>query len=227
METIFSRTEELIGADNLEKLHMAKVAVFGIGGVGSFVAEGLARAGIGELMLVDKDVINITNCNRQIHATTKTVGYSKVEVMKQRLIDINPEIKISTFQELYIPNNTTIPIDSSYSYIVDAVDTVTAKIGLVELAKKIMVPIISCMGTGNKIEPTMLQVEDISKTSICPLAKVMRQELRKRGIYHLKVVYSKETPLKSQNNVISSIVFVPSVAGMIIASEVIKDLLKK
>ncbi len=227
METIFSRTEELIGADNLEKLHMAKVAVFGIGGVGSFVAEGLARAGIGELMLVDKDVINVTNCNRQIHATTKTVGYSKVEVMKQRLIDINPEIKISTFQELYIPNNTTIPIDSSYSYIVDAVDTVTAKIGLAELAKKIMVPIISCMGTGNKIEPTMLQVEDISKTSICPLAKVMRQELRKRGIYHLKVVYSKETPLKSQNNVISSIVFVPSVAGMIIASEVIKDLLKK
>ncbi len=227
MKEIFKRTESLIGTENLEKLIKSKVAIFGIGGVGSFAVEGLVRAGIGEIVLIDKDTVDITNCNRQIHATTKTIGKLKVEAMKERVIEINPEIKVTYYNEFYLPDNGETLIDSSYSYIIDAMDNVTAKISLIRQSIKKNIPIISCMGTGNKIEPTKLKVEDISKTSICPLAKIMRRELRKNGILHLKVVYSTETPKNQGNKEISSISFVPSVAGMIIASEVVKDLLNK
>ena len=170
MKEIFKRTESLIGTENLEKLIKSKVAIFGIGGVGSFAVEGLVRAGIGEIVLIDKDTVDITNCNRQIHATTKTIGKLKVEAMKERVIEINPEIKVTYYNEFYLPDNGETLIDSSYSYIIDAMDNVTAKISLIRQSIKKNIPIISCMGTGNKIEPTKLKVEDISKTSICPLA---------------------------------------------------------
>ena len=235
----FSRTAMVIGEDGIEKLNNSKVAIFGIGGVGSFVVEGLVRAGVQNFILVDKDVIDITNLTRQIHATTKTIGKDKVEVMKQRILDINPNAKVEIFKEFFMPDSKTKIIDKSIDYIVDAVDTVTAKIELVIQAKKLGIPIISAMGTGNKLDPTRFEVTDIYKTSICPLAKVMRKELRKIGIEKLKVVYSKEEPIISskihnkeeqENNkkqVPGSVSFVPSVAGMIIAGEVIKDLQKE
>ena len=232
----FSRTEKLIGKENIEKLHKAKVMIFGIGGVGSFVVEGLARVGIGNFILVDKDDIDITNLNRQIHATYKTIGQAKVEVMKERILSINPDAKIKIYKEFYLPGNDNIKIDNTISYIVDAMDTVTAKIDLIAKVKKLNIPIISAMGTGNKLDPTKLEITDISKTSICPLAKVMRKELRKRNIYNLKVVYSKEEPIKVKPNISEdgkrlkqapgSVSFVPSVAGLIIASEIVKDIIK-
>lgn len=233
----FSRTELLIGEEGLEKLKRAKVAVFGIGGVGSYTVEALARAGVGELVLIDKDEISITNLNRQIHSTHKTLGRSKVEVMKERILEINPEAKVSTFEEFYMPDNAEKMMDATYSYIVDAVDTVTAKIDLVVRANEGNIPIISAMGAANKLDPTKFEVADIYKTSVCPLAKVMRKELKSRGIKHLKVVYSKEEPVKSEKylseesvpgkkTVPGSISFVPSVMGLIIAGEVIKDLIK-
>ena len=224
----FSRTELLIGKENIEKLKNAKVAIFGIGGVGSFVVEGLARAGIGNFILVDKDVVDITNLNRQIIATRKTVGKPKVEVAKERILEINPDANVEIYQEFFTPESRNL-FDNSISYIVDAIDTITAKIELVVRANKLNIPIISSMGTGNKLDPTKFEVTDIYKTSICPLAKVMRKELRKRNIEKLKVVYSKEEPIKIKNNlqnVPGSISFVPSVAGLIIAGEVIKDVIK-
>ena len=232
----FSRTELLIGKEALEKLNKSKVAVFGIGGVGSYVVEGLARSGVGNFILVDNDDVAFSNINRQIIATTKTVGKSKVEVAKDRILEINPEANVEIYKEFFMPETEGI-IDESITYIVDAIDTVTAKIELVMRANKLNIPIISSMGTGNKLDPTKFEITDIHKTSVCPLAKVMRRELKDRGIKKLKVIYSKEEPVKincdisneeNTNNkrVPASISFVPSVAGLIIAGEVIKDIIK-
>lgn len=222
----FSREERLIGKENLEKLNKSKVAVFGIGGVGSFVVEGLARAGIGKFLLVDNDKIDITNINRQIHANITTVGKNKVDVMKERILSINSEAEVNVSTEFFMPGSKLV--DSSLDYIVDAIDTVTGKIELVCKANELNIPIISAMGTGNKLDPTKFEVTDIYKTSVCPLAKVMRKELRSKGIPKLKVVYSKEEPLKPNDGdykTPSSISFVPSVAGLIIAGEVVKDII--
>ena len=230
------RTEMLIGKEAVQKLEKAKVAIFGIGGVGSFVVEGLIRAGVGNLVLIDPDNISITNLNRQIHATHSTIGKSKVEVMKQRVLDINPDANVEIYKGNELEDGEENIINSSFSYVVDAVDTVTTKIRLIERAKKVNVPIISCMGTGNKLNPSKFEITDIYKTTICPLAKVMRKELRKRNIQDLKVLYSKEEPIKvdidiGKNNldikklVPGSISFVPSVAGLMIAGEVIKDII--
>ena len=244
----FSRTELVIGKEGVEKLNNAKVAIFGLGGVGSFVLEGLVRAGIGNFVLIDDDKICLTNLNRQILATRKTVGQAKVEVAKQRILDINPNANVEIHQEFFMPETEGI-LDNSIDYIVDCIDTVTAKIELVMRAEKLNIPIISCMGTGNKLDPTRFEVTDIYKTSICPLAKVMRKELRNRGIKKLKVVYSKEPPITpiedmsiscrahcicppgterkctQRRQVPGSNAFVPSVVGLIIAGEVIKDLI--
>lgn len=228
----FSRSELLIGKDSLEKLKNAKVAIFGIGGVGSYVLEGLVRAGVGNFVLVDKDDVDITNINRQIIATTSTIGKPKVEVAKSRALDINPDINIQIYKEFFTPETKGI-VDKSLTYIVDAVDNVTAKIELAVRADKLNIPIISSMGTGNKLDNTKFEITDISKTSVCPLAKVIRKELRKRNIKKLKVVYSKEEPIKVENidtktgkNTPGSVSFVPSVAGLTIAGEIVKDILK-
>ncbi len=225
----FSRTEMLIGKENLEKLKNAKVAIFGIGGVGSFVVEGLARAGVGNFILVDNDKVEESNLNRQIIATTKTIGKLKVEVCKERILEINPDANIEIYPEFFMPETPDI-FNNTVDYIIDAIDTVTAKIELVLRANKLNIPIISSMGTGNKIDPTKFEISDIYKTSVCPLAKVMRKELKTRGIKKLKVVYSKEEPVKISNaegtkkQKPGSISFVPSVAGLMIAGEVVKDL---
>lgn len=227
MSNQFSRTELLIGKQGIEKLQKAKIAIFGIGGVGSFVVEALARAGIGKFLLVDKDTVDITNLNRQIIATTKTIGRSKVEVAKERILEINPNAEVEIYQEFFMPDSQGI-LDDTVDYIVDAVDTVTAKIELVMRANQHNIPIISCMGTGNKLDATKFEVADLYQTSVCPLAKVMRKELRTKGIKELKVVYSKEEPIKSketEEHVPGSISFVPSVAGLIITGEVIKDII--
>ena len=226
----FSRTELLIGKEGIEKLHNAKVAVFGIGGVGSFVVEGLARAGIGNSVLVDNDTVSLTNLNRQLIATHKTIDMPKVEVAKQRILEINPNANVEIHQELFMPETQGI-LDESIDYIVDCVDTVTAKIELVVRANKLNIPIISSMGTGNKLDPTRFEVTDIFKTSVCPLAKIMRKELKNSGIKILKVVYSKEEPIKpgectEEKVKAGSISFVPSVAGLIVAGEVVKDIIK-
>lgn len=230
-ESAFCRTKILIGDEGLEKLKNAKVAVFGVGGVGSFVVEALARAGVGNFVLIDKDQVSLSNINRQLIATHKTIGQLKVDVAKKRILSINPEAKVETFAEFFMPGNTDI-LNNSITYIVDAIDTVTAKIELVMQAQKLGIPIISSMGTGNKLNPCLFEITDIYKTQVCPLAKVMRKELKQRGVKHLKVLYSKEDPKKSgiigENGkaIPGSISFVPSVAGLIIAGEVIKDLLK-
>lgn len=219
------RTELLIGIKGIEKLKKATVLIYGIGGVGSYVAEGLARAGVGKLILVDPDDISITNINRQIHAIRSTVGKSKVEVMKERVLDICPETIVETYRPEDIENGEEYLIDEKISYVVDAVDTVSTKIKLVERAKDMDVPIISSMGAGNKLSPEKFEISDIYKTSVCPLAKKMRKELKQRGIKKLKVVYSKEEAIKIESKVPGSISFVPSVAGLIIAGEVVKDLI--
>lgn len=228
----FSRTELLIGKQAIEKLKQAKVAVFGIGGVGSYVVEGLARAGVGSFILVDKDIVDKTNINRQIIATQKTIGLKKVEVAKQRILDINPYAVVEIHSEFFMPNSPDL-FDKKTDYVIDCIDTITSKLELIVRAKNMNIPIISCMGTGNKLDPTKFEVTDISKTSVCPLAKVIRKELRNRGINTLKVVYSKEEPVKAnifgeetKKEIPGSISFVPSVAGLIIAGEVIKDLIK-
>ena len=237
MSTQFARTELLIGQEGIEKLKNAKVAIFGIGGVGSYVVEGLARAGIENFLLIDNDEVAESNINRQIIATHKTIGRPKVEAAKQRVLEINPKAQIEIHQEFFMPETVGI-IDDTITYIVDAIDTVTAKIELVERANKLNIPIISSMGTGNKLDPTKFEVTDIYKTSVCPLAKVMRKELRNRNIKKLKVVYSKEEPIEIEQRsndeeakirkkqVPGSISFVPSVAGLIIAGEVVKDIIK-
>ena len=244
----FSRTELLIGKEALERLSKAHVAVFGIGGVGVYVVEALVRSGIGKFDLIDDDKVCLTNLNRQIIATRDTIGRYKVEVMRERILSINSDAEVTTHRCFYLPENARDFDFSSYDYVVDAVDTVTAKLEIVMRAKESNIPVISCMGVGNKLNPTQLEIADIYKTSVCPLAKVMRRELRKRGVDKLKVLYSKEEPITplddsedtcrehcvcppgttrkcTQRRAIpGSISFVPSAAGLIIASEVVKDL---
>ena len=239
----FSRTELIFGHEGMERLYGARVAIFGIGGVGGYTAEALARSGVGELDLIDDDRVCLTNLNRQIFATRKTVGKFKVDVAEERILEINPKAVVHTYKTFYAPNTA-----DQYDYIVDAIDTVTGKLELVEQAVKSGTPIISSMGAGNKVDPTAFRVADISKTSVCPLARVMRRELKKRGIRHLKVVYSEEPPLTpiddmaiscrthcicppgtarkctQRRQVPGSNAFVPSVVGLIIAGEVAKDL---
>ena len=192
----FSRSELLLGKDTMDRLANMKVAVFGVGGVGSYVCEALVRSGVGSFILIDSDSISLSNVNRQIHATLKTVGKSKVEVMKERMLDVNPNCNVITYEEFYLPNNHSNIITDDISYIVDAIDTISAKIDIIVEAKKKNIPIISAMGAGNKLDPTRFEVTDIYKTSVCPLAKVMRRELKKREITSLKVVYSKEEPIE-------------------------------
>lgn len=231
MENWLNRTEMLIGKENIEKLKNSTVVVFGCGGVGSYTVEALIRSGIENVTVIDNDVVDITNINRQLIADTTTVGTPKVDVVKHRALNINPQINITAFQEFANASNFDEFIPKNCNYIVDAIDSVKSKIELVEYSKIHDIPLISCMGTGNKLNPTMLEVSDISKTSVCPLAKVMRKELKNRGITQLKVVYSKEEPKRfnadeTLKRTPSSISFVPSVAGLIIASEVVKDLIK-
>ena len=235
MNKQFSRTEMLIGSEGLEKLQKARVAVFGIGGVGGYAVEALARAGIGALDLVDNDIVDISNINRQIIALHSTIGQPKVEVAAARLKDINPDIKLKINKTFYLPENKEQFNFKEYDYVIDAIDTVAGKISLIEQAVEAGVPIISAMGAGNKLDASKLEITDISKTHTCPLAKVMRKELRQRGINHVKVVYSTEAALKPQiceentarRQTPGSISFVPSVMGLLIAGEVIKDLLQK
>ena len=224
-ENRFSRTEALLGEKAMERLKKARVAVFGIGGVGGHVVEALVRSGVGAVDIVDSDKVCLSNLNRQIIATESSIGKYKVDVMKERILDINPEAVVNVHKCFYLPETKDEFDFSQYSYVVDAVDTVTAKIQLVMEAAEAGVPIISSMGAGNKLDPTAFQVADIYKTSVCPLAKVMRRELKKRGIKKLKVVYSREQPVV-KNAVPASVAFVPSVVGLIIAGEVIKDLAK-
>ena len=225
MENQFERTEKLIGKENMQKLHNTKVAIFGIGGVGSYVVEGLVRAGIENFVLVDNDKISVSNINRQIHATHETIGNYKVEEMEKRILKINPNAKVEKYNIFFMPDTKEQIINKKIDYIVDAIDTVTAKIEIIKQAKMLNIPIISSMGTGNKLDPTKIEVTDLYKTTICPLAKVMRKELRKENIENLKVVYSKEEPIKTGDRIPGSVSFVPSVAGLIIASEIVKDLI--
>ena len=221
MENQFERTELLLGKDAIQKLKNAHVAVFGVGGVGGFVVEALVRSGVGEIDVIDKDTVSLSNINRQIIALHSTVGQPKVEVIKNRALDINPNVKINAFETFFLPDTADMFDFSKYDYVVDAIDTVKAG-----------VKIISSMGAGNKLDPTLFEVSDIYKTSVCPLARVMRRELKARGIKKLKVVYSKEEAIKipspdGERPVPGSIAFVPSVAGLIIAGEIIKDLVKE
>lgn len=244
----FSRTELLLGAPALAKLSASHVAVFGVGGVGSFTVEGLVRSGVGKLTLVDDDCICLTNLNRQLPATISTIGRPKVEAMRDRILDINPRAEVIIQQKFYLPDTAEELLAGNFDYIVDAMDTVTAKLDLVVRAKQRGIPVISCMGAGNKLDPTKFEVADISDTTDCPLARVVRRELKKRGISSLKVIYSREKPLTpskegacgrdcicppgsartcaARRSVPGSISFVPSVAGLIIAGEVIKDLIR-
>ena len=233
----FSRTELLIGAEALERIRKATVMVFGVGGVGSHCIEALARSGVGKLILIDNDTVSLTNINRQSIALHSTIGRYKTEVMKEKIADICPEIQVETYEMFVLPENLESLFVEKPDYIVDAIDTVTAKIALVQLAQRMDIPIISSMGTGNKLHPELFEIADLSKTSVCPLCKVMRKELKARGIYHLKVLYSKEKPVdvsardcgeeKGQRRSLpGSISFVPPTAGLLIAGEVIRELAK-
>ena len=229
--SVFERSEALLGKTAIEKLNASRVAVFGIGGVGSYVVEALGRCGIGHIELFDGDTVSESNINRQLVATTKTVGLPKVNVSAEHLKEINSEIEAVPHILFYSAENADDIDFSEFDYIVDAIDTVTSKLLIIEKAYAAGVPVISSMGTGNKLDPTRFEVADISKTSVCPLARVMRRELKNRGINHLKVVYSKEEPIKhglTENGkpIPGSVSFVPSAAGLIIAGEVIKDLIK-
>lgn len=245
----FSRSELILGKDSMKKLEESTVAVFGIGGVGSYTVEALSRCGVGHLVLVDDDCVCLTNINRQLHATTKTIGMSKVEIMKNRVLEINPKAVVDIYKSFYSSESAGQLLRMDYSYVVDAIDTISSKIDMVERCINMGIPIISCMGAGNKLDPTQFRVSDIYKTSIDPIAKVMRKELRKRGVSSLKVVYSMEEPLKTagedessckancicppgttrkcsdRRQVPGSVSFVPSAAGLILAGEVIKDLI--
>ena len=233
----FSRTQILLGEEAMEKLFKARVAVFGIGGVGGYTVEALARCGVGALDLIDSDTVSASNINRQILATHSTVGRLKVDVAKDRVLDINPDCKVRTYPIFYLPDTASQFDFTQYDYIVDCIDTVTGKLQLVERAVEVGTPIICSMGTGNKLDPSAFQAADISKTSMCPLARIMRKELKKRGINHLKVVYSQEEALApavdeeelkrtGKRQIPGSVSFVPGTAGLILAGEVIKDLIK-
>ena len=234
----FSRTQMLLGEDAMARLYGAKVAVFGVGGVGGYVVEALARCGIGRLDLCDSDTVSVSNINRQILATHSTVGMLKVEAAKRRIADINPACEVRTYPFFYLPDTADRFDFTEYDYIVDCIDTVTGKLQLVERAVAAGTPIICSMGTGNKLDPAAFQVADISKTSMCPLARIMRKELKKRGIHHLKVVYSQEEARKpdvdeeelkriGKRQIPGSVAFVPGAAGLILAGEVVKDLIEK
>lgn len=223
MKEQFSRTAQLLGNENVENLFDKHVIVFGVGGVGGYVVEALARSGIGKISIVDNDVVNESNINRQIIALHSTVGMQKVEVLKNRILDINPECQVFVYNQFFLPENSNDFDFSIYDYVVDAVDTVTAKLEIIKKSKESNVPVISSMGTGNKLNPMGFKVSDISKTKICPLARVMRNELKKRGISKVKCVYSEENPV-IQTQTPASVAFVPPVAGLLIASEVVKDL---
>lgn len=230
---MFSRFELLIGEENLNRLQDKHVIVFGVGGVGGYVVEALVRSGIGHMTIVDNDEVSLTNLNRQIIATQQTIGQKKVNVMKERILSINPDCDIETLELFYLPENADQIDLTQYDYVVDAIDTITSKIELAVRCEQLHVPLMSSMGTGNKMNPAMLEVSDIYKTSVCPLAKVMRRELKARRVKHLKVIYSKELPMKPRQSneqtnkriVPGSTAFVPSSAGLLIASEVIKDLI--
>ncbi len=225
MKEQFCRTAQLLGNENVEKLFDKHVIVFGVGGVGGYVVEALARSGVGKISIVDNDVVNESNINRQIIALHSTVGMQKVDVLKNRILDINPECQVFVYNQFFLPENSKDFDFSIYDYVVDAVDTVTAKLEIIKKSKESNVPVISSMGTGNKLNPMGFKVSDISKTKVCPLARVMRNELKKRGISKVKCVYSEENPV-IQTQTPASVAFVPSVAGLLIASEVIKDLVK-
>ncbi len=234
MKEEFCRTSLLIGEDGIEKLNNAKVAVFGVGGVGGYVVEALARSGVGSFVLVDKDDVSVSNINRQIIALQSTVGKNKVDVMRDRILDINPQANVEVHRTFFLPDNSDEFDFSQYTYVVDAVDTVTAKLEIIMKAKEANVPVISSMGAGNKLDPTAFRVSDIYKTNVCPLAKVMRRELKARGVKKLKVVYSEEQPMSpdtsklqspdEKKRIPGSVAFVPSVVGLIIAGEVVKDI---
>ena len=225
MSDRFQRLKLLIGGENFSKLGTSTVAIFGIGGVGSFTVEALARSGVGRLVLIDKDNIDETNINRQIHALGSTVGKSKVEVMRERILDINPSAQVDTIQKFFLPAESVEDFFiCRYDYVVDAIDTLTAKIFLVEECTRRGIKIISSMGAGNKLDATRFKVSDIFQTSVDPVAKIMRKKLKERGIKNLKVVYSDEQPLPVKD-FIGSVAFVPSVAGLILAGEVVKDLI--
>ncbi len=236
MDNRFQRTELLLGDKAMEKLKSARIAVFGVGGVGGYAVEALARSGVGALDLIDSDKVALSNINRQIIATSDTVGEYKVEVAKARVLSINPECKVNIYKMFYLPETADSFDFTQYDYVIDAVDTVKAKLSLIESAKAANTPIICAMGAGNKLDPTMFEVSDIYKTSVCPLARVMRTECRKRGIKSLKVVYSKEPPKRpvrpvdpdnpNRRDTPASVSFVPSVAGLIIAGEVVKDIVE-
>lgn len=231
MEEQNSRTALLLGTEAIDSLKNSHVAVFGVGGVGGFTVEALARAGVGAIDLIDNDSISESNINRQLIALHSTVGRPKVEVFAERIADINPSCRVTTHKLFFLPDNSDAISFDGFDYVVDAVDTVSGKLEIIRRSKALGIPVISSMGAGNKLDPTMFEVEDIYKTSVCPLAKVMRYELKRRGIKKLKVVYSKEKPLKhgaeaDGRRIPASCAFVPSVAGLIIAGEVIKDLTK-
>ena len=229
MNDQFQRTRMLIGQEDLDKLAAAKVLVFGVGGVGGYVCEALCRGGVGRIDIVDKDVVDVTNINRQIIATHETVGRPKVEVCRERMLSINPDVKVDARQCFYLPERAGEFDFGAYDYVVDAVDNVTAKIDIICNARAAGVPVISSMGTGNKLDPTMFKIADIEKTKVCPLAKVVRKELRKRGVFGVKVLYSEEEPrkpLSDDTRTPASISFVPSAAGLIIAGRVILDILE-
>ena len=242
MEDQFTRTRLLLGQEAIEKLHHSRVAVFGIGGVGGYVVEALARSGVGALDLIDKDTVSLSNLNRQIIATHSTIGQYKVDVVAARVLDINPDIRVRTSKVFFLPDTADQFDFRQFDYVVDAIDTVTGKLALIVRAKEAKIPLISSMGTGNKLDPTRFEVADLAKTTMCPLARIMRKECHKRGIDHVKVVYSKEealVPMDDGGNPAGtsgdpgrratpgSTAFVPSVAGLIIAGEVIKDLIRQ
>lgn len=229
----FLRTEALLGSDKMNKLKRCRVIVFGVGGVGGYAVEALARSGVGDITLVDPDTVSLTNINRQIIALNDTVGRKKVEVMRERILKINPDASVKTLDMFYSSDNADEIDLKQYDYIVDAIDSVPSKIEMITRANELKVPIISSMGFGNKLDPLKVELEDISKTSVCPLARVMRRKLKDHGIYHLKTVYSRELPTAPDTPVedngkrlVASIAFIPSVAGLVIASEVVKELTK-
>lgn len=225
-----NRTDMLIGSENINKLKNANVVVFGLGGVGSYVVEGLVRAGIGNIAIIDKDIVDITNINRQLIADTSTIGKAKVDVEEERILKINPDINIGKIKEFVNKDNVEeimehINSEFHIDYVIDAIDTVSSKIEIIKYCYKNSIPLISCMGTGNKLDASKFEITDITKTSVCPLAKVIRKELKKLNIPHLKVLYSKEEPIKTNYSSPASISFVPSVAGLLIAGEVVKDII--
>lgn len=234
----YSRTELLIGKTGMERLRAASVMVFGVGGVGSHCIEALARSGVGRLTMIDNDTVSLTNINRQSIAYHSTIGRYKTEVMKERIRDINPEICVKTYEMFVLPDNLEALFEEKPDYVIDAIDTVTAKLALVELALRLDIPVISSMGTGNKLHPEMFEITDLSKTSVCPLCKVMRKELKARGIFHLKVLYSREKPIDTserdtgedkgqRRSIPGSISFVPPAAGLLIAGEALRDIIEK